>query len=149
MSYEYKIALDPDIYDQFRSILGVTAEEFTDTEIDLLPIMPAAEREVIKLVPSYATLLGTDLSYDLQLATLYFAAVNALPSLRFKLLEVETDNKTTAQRFKSALSAEPNYLQKAQKYITDINDSLASFNSNRVVFEISTPAIDAITGDAN
>lgn len=150
MAYTCVIATDADIEDQFRAILGVTALEFSDTEIALLPILPAAELEVIKAIPAYATILShPTLVYDLKLAVLYLAADNAVPSLRLKLLELETDNKSTAQRFRKALDVAQNFKATAYKYISNVLAELSTTpESSRDLFEISSPATDVITGAA-
>lgn len=149
MAYTRVIAIDVDIEDQFRAILGLTAIEFPDTDIALLPILPAAELEVMRLVPTYAqVLLNQSLKYDLTLAVLYLAADNAVPSLRLKVLELETDNKSTAQRFRRALDLAPNFRSKAMGHISNITASLGLSEAVRDLLEVSIPSIDEITGES-
>lgn len=149
MSYTYLIATDADVYDQFRAILGVTAEEYTDAEIDMLPILPAAELSVTRQITNYTSVLtNVNLVYDLQLAVLYTAVVNALPSLKFKMLQIETDNKTTAQRFKAAIETSPEFAQKAAQYISYILLVTQGSSVTKELFEISPPAINVISGDS-
>lgn len=145
MSYSYKILKHVDAKAEIRGILGVTAVELTDDELDLLPLMPAADSSVAKRCPNYVTLLAdTDKAMDLKLGALYIAAANALPTLRFKLLQVETDNKTTAQRFKNALDLTVSDLMaKAESFL----NGLESYPSLESIFITVAPDVDVITGE--
>lgn len=145
MSYSYKILNYSSARDEVRGVLGVTEEEITDDELDLLPLMPAADRYIIKRCPGYASILtDSDKKYDLQLAAVYVAAANVLPTLRLKLLQVETDNKTTAQRFKNALDVSAaDLMAKAEDFLSQLQ---TGYTLDCVLITVA-PDTDVITGE--
>jgi hypothetical protein len=142
--YPYKIMNYIGYESELRTMMGVTVDELTDDEINSLPIMPSAERDVARLVPDYLTVLGTDLETDLFLAVLSYAAFYALPGVKLKILQTESDNKTSASRFKDAIAVSPtSYKAKATRYIANV---LGIDGFTGTVFDLVKPSTDVITG---
>ena len=144
--YPYKIMNYVGYEIELRTLMGVTADELTDDEINSLPIMPSAERDVVRLIPNYVDYLGTDAETDLFLAVISFAAFYALPGVKLKLLQTETDNKTGATRFKDAIAVSPtSFKAKAIRYVANVigDDNFA----DTAVFDVVKPSIDVITGE--
>lgn len=142
--YPYKIMNYVGYEIELRTLMGVTADELSDDEINSLPIMPSAERDVVRLVPDYANIIGTDLETDLYLAVISFAAFYALPGVKLRLLQTESDNKTSASRFKDAIAVSPtSYKAKAIRYIANILGT-DGFDGTR--FDLIKPDTDVITG---
>lgn len=142
--YPYKIMNYVGYEIELRTLMGVTADELTDDEINSLPIMPSAERDVIRLVPDYINVLGTDLEPDLYLAVISFAAFYALPGVKVKILQTESDNKTSASRFKDAIATSPTaYKAKAMKYISTV---LGIDGFTGTLFDLVKPNTDVVTG---
>lgn len=145
--YPYKIMNYVGYEIELRTLMGVTADELTDDEINSLPIMPSAERDVVRLIPNYADYLGTDSETDLFLAVISFAAFYALPGVKLKLLQSETDNKTGATRFKDAITISPtSFKAKAIRYVANIIGDDNFDNSS--IFDTVKPDTDVITGEA-
>lgn len=144
--YPYKIMNYVGYEIELRTLMGVTIDELSDEDINALPIMPAAERDVIRLIPDYATVLGSDLESDLFLAVLNYAASYALPGVKLKILETESDNKTSASRFKDAISMSPTaYKAKATRHIATV---LGIDPFTGTIFDLVKPNTDVITGKA-
>lgn len=144
--YPYKIMNYVGYEIELRTLMGVTIDELSDDEINSLPIMPSAERDVVRLVPAYATVLATDLEADLFLAVLNFAAFYALPGVKLKILQTETDNKTTATRFKDAIAISPTqYKAKAIRYVSNIIGDVTVTDTR---FDLIKPNRDVITGSS-
>lgn len=146
MSYTYKILTSVTAKDEVRGILGVTETELSDDDLDLMPLMPAADRYIIKRCPDYVTILtDPDKAIDLKLAAVYVAAANALPTLKLKLLQVESDNKTVAQRFKTAFDVTiPDLMSKAESFLSDLISGGSSLDCLMITV---APDIDVITGE--
>lgn len=144
--YPYKIMNYVGYETELRTLMGLTADELSDDEINSIAIMPSAERDVIRLIPSYADILAdTERVYDLYLAVINYAAFYALPGVKLKLLQTETDNKTTASRFKDAIQASPTaYKAKAARYIANLI-GIEEFDGT--IFDLVKPATDVITGE--
>ena len=131
---------------ELRTMMGVTIDELTDAEINSLPIMPSAERDVVRLVPNYNDILYTELETDLFLAVLSYAAFYALPGVKLKILQIESDNKTSASRFKDAISVSPtSYKAKAARYIANV---LGIEGFTGTILDLHKPNTDVITGIA-
>jgi hypothetical protein len=144
--YPYKIMNYVGYEIELRTMMGITIEELTDDEINSLPIMPSAERDVVRLVPDYENILATDLETDLFLAVLSYAAFYALPGVKLKILQTESDNKTVATRFKDAISISPtSYKAKAARYIANV---LGIDNFTGSIFDLHKPNTDVITGSS-
>lgn len=144
--YPYKIMNYVGYEIELRTMMGVTADELSDDEINALPIMPSAERDVVRLVPDYANILGTDLETDLFLAVLSYAAFYALPGVKLKILQSESDHKTVATRFKDAISMSPTaYKAKAVRYIANV---LGIDGFTGTLFDLVKPDKDVITGQS-
>ena len=142
--YPYKIMNYVGYEIELRTLMGLQEDELSDDEINSLPIMPSAERDVIRLVPTYVDVMSTDLVHDLYLAVLNFAAFYALPGVKLKLLQTESDNKTSASRFKDAIQASPTaFKAKAVRYIANIN-GIEPYLDNPL--ELIKPNTDVITG---
>jgi len=145
--YPYKIMNYVGYEIELRTMLGVTEDELTDNEINALPIMPAAERDVVRLIPDYANVLATDLETDLFLAVLNYAAFYAVPGIKVKLLQTETDNKTTATRFKDAVAMSPtSFKAKAARHVANVL-GIDGF-ADTTIFDLVKPDADVITGQA-
>jgi hypothetical protein len=131
---------------ELRTLMGVTADELSDVEINALPIMPAAERDTVRLIPDFLTVIGTDLEADLYLAVLNFAAFYALPGIKVKILQTESDNKTSASRFKDAIAISPTaYKAKAIRYVANV---LGIDGFTGTIFDLVKPNADVITNKA-
>ena len=142
--YAYKIMNYIGYEIELRTMMGVTIDELTDDEVNSLPIMPSAERDVVRLVPDYLNIIGTDLETDLYLAVLSYAAFYALPGVKLKILQTESDNKTSASRFKDAISISPTaYKAKAARYIANV---LGIDGFTGTIFDLFKPETDVITG---
>lgn len=142
--YPYKIMNYVGYENELRTLMGLTIDELSDTEINSLPIMPSAERDVVRLVANYASILTTELETDLFLAVLNFAAFYALPGVKVKILQTESDNKTSASRFKDAISISPtSYKAKAIRHVATV---LGIDGFSGTLFDVYKPAIDVITG---
>ena len=145
--YQYKIMRYDTYYDELRGILGVTPQELPDAEIDLLPVLPAADLEVSRLVPTFQDIMSAaqDSLADLRLAVLYLGVANVLPSLKVRLLAVEDDGKTKGQRFADALALKPEAVRlQGLKHVDNITKT--SMSGFPLVFEVVQPAVDPITG---
>lgn len=144
--YPYKIMNYVGYEIELRTLMGVTVDELSDDEINSLPIMPSAERDVVRLIPNYADVLTTDLETDLFLAVLNYAAFYALPGVKLKILQTESDNKTSASRFKDAISISPtSYKAKAARNIANV---LGIDGFTGTIFDTVKPNTDVITGQA-
>lgn len=134
-----------DYEDDIRIALGVSNLELTDDEINTLAIFGKAELEIFEIRPEV-----TIIDNYLQLALIYFAAWAALPGLKLKLLQIETDHKSTAQRFKNALDTDPMVLfNEGRKYLmrSQQPDAVASSTGETInLFSGSSPSVNVITG---
>lgn len=147
MPYNYKITGYAECYDELRGIIGISADDLPNTEIDSMPMLPAADLEVSRLVPTYADIVAAndDHLIDLRMAVLYLGVANILPSLKVRLLAMEDDGKTKGQRFSDALAMKPEVVRlHGLKFIDAIN--APSVTTFRNVFDVVPPAIDVITG---
>jgi hypothetical protein len=75
-------------------------------------------------------------------------AFYAYGSLKISLLLSETDNKTTATRFKGALSRDPNEFKVSAIKLL-INMGIAVSTGTPDLLSFSVPQTDIITGDIN
>ena len=149
MSYNYKIMTYPDVEEDLRGIFGVDDTILADEVIHRLPNMPSAEIEVDgRISVDIATL--TDLAETrAKLAILYVSAANCLTAVKVNVLRLETDNKTTGQRFEDALRITEDELRaKANKAINDIEALLTGAVTHPDVLEFVTPAVNETTGNA-
>jgi hypothetical protein len=138
MNYTY-------VYEDLRGMWGVDDLIISDNLIDTLSNMPAAEMEFAKrLTVDITTLTGDDLT-NARLAILYLTAANLVPSVRVNILRIETDNKTTAQRFKDALNFDENFFRrKADKLIDELETAGATTHPD--VLEFVRPTVNVVTG---
>lgn len=149
MSYEYSLMTYSDVEEDLRGIFGVDDTILPDSVIHRLPNMPSAEIEVAGRISVDITTLTGTASARAKLAILYVSAANCLTAVRVNVLRVETDNKTTGQRFEDALSITEEQLRtKADRAINEIEAILTGAVTHPDVLEFVSPSIDQITGDA-
>lgn len=148
MAYEYIIMTENSHCEELRTIMGVNSDELSDVQINMLPILPAAEMAIIKLQPTAYTPALPDLTLaTLQLAILYEAAANAIPGVKARALRTETDNKTTAQRFDDAFSTEADgYRALSKRYLEEVDAQLGIVGTKDSLLSIVKPSVDVITG---
>lgn len=71
----FDFLLHPDDYDAIRGLLGVTTLDVEDTDIELVPFGPLAEREIKRRISNWATqMLDSDQLFVLRMATIYRTA---------------------------------------------------------------------------
>lgn len=147
--YTYTVIKQSSRGDELRGLLGVDTSVLPDSVIDLLPILPAAELAILKLVPTAASLTGND-QLRIRLAVLYEAAANALPRVRLNVIQLETDSKSTYQLFKNALDLDESDLRaKARGLVEDVQATLGETTDHGSLFTVVKPATDEVSGDAN
>ena len=146
MKYVYKIMDYTEAEEDLRGIFGITEIELPDELIHRLSNLPAAERAVQSQVGSNLGDYTGDQALSVKLAVLYTAAANCLRAVRLNILLKESDTKTTAVRFKDALTVtEEELLAKAGSSIGEVVDVIAhTVNVNQL--ELFSPNIDVITG---
>ena len=150
MNYEYSLMTYPDVEEDLRGIFGVDDTILPDAVIHRLPNMPSAEIEVSDRISVDITTLTGVAEAKAKLGVLYVAAANCLTAVKVSVLRVETDNKTTGQRFEDALSITEDELRaKANKAINDVETALTGAISHPNVLEFVRPGTDEITGAAS
>jgi len=148
MDYVYKIMDYTEAEEDLRGIFGVSDTELPDSTIHRLSNLPAAERSIQQQVSSDLTLITDDDLLSVKLAVLYTAAANCLNAVRLNILSKESDTKTTAVRFKDALSlSAESLLSKAGYYLNAYNGVIATETTDQLAF-ISSDT-DVITGLSN
>lgn len=146
MAYAYKIMIHPTREEDLRSIFGVSDSVLTDSVINSLPNMPAAELKVIDAVPSYASITGND-QLKLQLAVLYYAAANCYQTVKLNVLQIETDNKTSGTRFSDLFKLKEQDLRdKAAAYLAEVTNSTMAEANQLSLFDAIKPSKDVVTG---
>jgi hypothetical protein len=147
MNYEYLIMEYPDAEEDLRGIFGVDDTILPDAVIHRLPNMPAAEIEVSDRISVDITTLSGMAESKAKLGILYVAAANCLTAVKVNVLRVETDNKTTGQRFEDALKVtEEDLRAKANKAISDVETALTGAVEHPNVLDFVSPGTDEITG---
>jgi len=148
----YTLSFEPpfEYTNDVRALLGVTSEELTDEYILSIAIVGQAEQDLYDLVPNIKTLIEDPAITDLKANQLMIAFINliafyAYHPLKVLLLSAETDNKTTATRFKDALTRDPNeFKAKAIKQLTQIG--VIASTGQYDLFSVVSPVTDVITG---
>ena len=102
MAYTYQLMTYLDVTEDLRGIFGVDSAVLPDAVIHRLTNLPAAELQVLALV-SNPYILTESQKTMARLAVLFFAAASCLQIVKINLLQKETDNKTSGERFKDAL----------------------------------------------
>ena len=149
MSYSYKIMTYPDVEEDLRGIFGVDDTILADDVIHRLPNMPSAEIEVEGRISAAFVDLDELQTTRAKLAVLYVSAANCLTAVKVNVLRLETDNKTTGQRFEDALKVTEDELRaKANKAINDIEALLTGAVTHPDVLEFVSPAVNETTGNA-
>ena len=146
MAYSYQLLTDDVERAQgIRGILGVDEEELSTLDIDQLFAAPAAELEILARLPGWETL--ADPVY-VKLAAMYYAAAYLLPSVKNKVLGLESDNRSTASRLKTAFDKEPSYYtSQGNKYAEQAGKQISTqAGVTRTLFSAVPPARDEITG---
>lgn len=146
MAYSYQLLTDEVERAQgIRAILGVDEEELPLADIDQLFAGPAAELEVLGRLTGWETLLEVT---AIKLAVMYYAAGYLLPAVKNKVLSLESDNRSTASRLKSAFDKDPSYyFGLGSKYVEQVANQLsAQASSSKTLFTVVPPARDEITG---
>ena len=147
MNYEYKIMTYPDVEEDLRGVFGVDDTILPDAVIHRLPNLPSAEIEVSDRFSVDITTLSGVAATKAKLGTLYIAAANCLTAVKVNVLRMETDNKTTGQRFEDALEiTEEDLRSKANKALKDVEEALTGAVVHPTVLEFVRPAQDEITG---
>lgn len=143
MSYSFVVMGYPECYDDVRSVFGVDDETLKDDVINSLPNMPAAEMQVLSLVPDYLSLDSVGIT-KLRLAIIYHTAANCYQTVKINVLRIETDNKTMGTRFNDTFKmTEEDLRKRASGYITEL---LPSGTGTSDLFSVFSPSIDVITG---
>lgn len=147
MSYEYVLMTYSDVEEDLRGIFGIDDTILPDSVIHRLPNMPAAEIEVSdRISVDISTLTGIAQS-KAKLGVLYIAAANCLTAVKVNVLRMETDNKTTGQRFEDALEiTEEDLRDKANKALKDVEEALSGAVEHPNVLDFVRPSTDEITG---
>lgn len=149
MSYNYKLMTYADVEEDLRGIFGVDDTILPDSVIHRLPNMPSAEIEVTgRISVGLETLTGLA-STRAKLAVLYVSAANCLTAVKVNVLRLETDNKTTGQRFEDALQVtEEDLRKKADKFVKEVEDLLTGAVTHPDILEFVSPAVNETTGNA-
>lgn len=147
MSYEYTLMNYADVEEDLRGVFGVDDGILPDAVIHRLPNLPSAEIEVSERISVDVTTLTGVSEARAKLAILYVAAANCLTAVKVNVLRLETDNKTTGQRFEDALSITEEELRaKADKAINEVENLLTGATTHPDILEFVSPATDQITG---
>lgn len=149
MAYEYTLMTYADVEEDLRGIFGIDEDILPDDVIHRLPNMPAAEIEVDGRISVDLSTLTAIQQSKAKLAVLYVSAANCLTAVRVNVLRMETDNKTTGQRFEDALSVtEDDLRKKADKFIKEVEDLISGAETHPDLLEFVRPSTDVITGGA-
>jgi hypothetical protein len=133
-----------------RTLLGVTSAELTDDNVFSISIIGQAEQDIYALVPTFKTLIEDPNTPELTLNQLMIAFINlvayyAYGPLKVLLLSSETDSKTTATRFKEALTRDPNeFKAAATKALYQAGIGVQTGRPD--LFSRVSPGTDVITG---
>ena len=147
MAYTYQLMTYLDVTEDLRGIFGVDSAVLPDVVIHRLTNLPAAELQVLALVSNPYILTETQKTVA-RLAVLFFAAASCLQIVKINLLQKETDNKTSGERFKDALNLTENDLRnRGQQYLSKLLNELGLAGDKGTIFELSKPATDVITGN--
>lgn len=151
MVYEYKIMTNSAVMSDVRGIFGIDDLVLSDAVINSPTNMPAAELSVEAQLGVDISTIAETYSYKLYMAILYTTAANCLSAVKINLLKKEDDNKTSGERFASALSiTEASLLNKAQAFISTVKiDAALGSAYSKDIFSSSSPTVDEITGDDN
>jgi hypothetical protein len=151
--YQLSFEAPIEYLDSVRALLGVTVDELSDDTIMTLAIVGQAEQDLLMLAPTAGDILENQSTPDNIINKVMIAFVNliafyAYGSLKISLLLSETDNKTTATRFKGALSRDPNEFKVSAIKLL-INMGIAVSTGTPDLLSFSVPQTDIITGDIN
>lgn len=147
MAYTYQLMTYLDVTEDLRGIFGVDSAVLPDVVIHRLTNLPAAELQVLALVSNPYILTETQKTVA-RLAVLFFAAASCLQIVKINLLQKETDNKTSGERFKDALNlTEDDLRNRGQQYLSKLLNELGLAGDKGTIFELSKPATDVITGN--
>lgn len=147
MAYTYQLMTYLDVTEDLRGIFGVDSAVLPDATIHRLTNLPAAELQVLALV-SNPYILTESQKTVARLAVLFFAAASCLQIVKINLLQKETDNKTSGERFKDALNlTEDGLRNRGQQYLSKLLNELGLAGDKGSIFELSKPATDVITGN--
>lgn len=136
--------------DAIRIRLGVDSTELTNDMINSLSIVGATEALILELIPTADAIDDIKDSLSLNLAFMNIAAYYAWPGLKLRLLQIESDNKSIAQRFAKAIDIDPLiFLQEGQKYLYKITTVAIQAASDISMLDISSPNSDELTGMLN
>jgi len=150
MNYNYVLMNYPDVEEDLRGVFGVDDTILADSVIHRLPNMPAAEIEVADRISVALDTLSGTAEAKAKLGVLYIAAANCLTVVKVNVLRMETDNKTTGQRFEDALEiTEDDLRKKANKALNDVETALTGAITHPDVLEFVGPGTDEITGAAS
>lgn len=135
-------------HNDIRAMLGVSADELPDTEIDSPYIIPFVEAVMVKYLPSWED-LDEDAGYlaAFRKATAVRVAISCIPRLKLRLGQYESDNKSVFQRFKNFdwADLESSLWFQYAEAVSFIPD-LASDIPVRDLVTVATPAFDPVTG---
>jgi hypothetical protein len=133
--------------DDVRAFFGLDNTDLTDADIDSTSILGSAELDVLAQVP-----LAVDIIDTVQLQYLYLALTNmiafyACSLVRMRVLQTETDGKTTATRFAKAFDKlDPEYFRNmSYKWLARVTPVTYS-EPNVDSLGGMSPTIDIVTG---
>jgi hypothetical protein len=140
--------LNGSYHDDIRAMLGVTADELPDAEVDSPYILPFVEAVMVRYLPSWED-LDEELGYlaAFRKATCLRVAVACIPRMKLRLGQYESDNKSIFQRFKTFSWEDlENDLWRQYAEAILMIPALAGELPVRDILTVVSPAVDVITG---